>query len=102
MPASEVAAKSLVRGATSCRLRALGVIRTPHTPSSSPVEALWYRLRHAFATLRLVSGSRPLWVLRQLRHGSVKTTADTHGAWIQPESPRAANAFAERIARFNS
>jgi hypothetical protein len=29
----------------------------------------------------------------------VRITADTYGAWIQPESPGAADRFAERIAQ---
>lgn len=55
-------------------------------------------LRHSFATLHLARGAPLLWVSRQLGHASVKITADTYGAWMQPESPGAADAFAERIA----
>lgn len=55
-------------------------------------------LRHTFATLHLTRAAPLLWVSRQLGHASVKITADTYGAWIQPESPGMADAFAARVA----
>lgn len=54
-------------------------------------------LRHTFATLHLSRGAPLIWVSRQLGHASVKITADTYGAWIQPESPGTADAFAARV-----
>lgn len=64
-----------------------------------PTHFTVHSLRHTFATIHLVRGKPLLWVSRQLGHSSVSITADTYAAWIQPESPGAADEFAERIAR---
>jgi integrase len=67
-----------------------------------PAHLTVHCLRHTFATLHLLRGAALLWVSRQLGHSSVNITADTYAAWMQPESPGTADAFAERIAQVSA
>jgi integrase len=67
-----------------------------------PAHLTVHCLRHSFATLHLLRGAALLWVSRQLGHSSVNITADTYAAWMQPESPGTADAFAERIAQVSA